>query len=293
MNRVTDHLPEDRDGRVERGRRLTQAKSASQFLLGDLVIDVLTGRPHGHGEISQAIELLAQQIGISANTLRDYYQVAKHWPEAKRRADVCWTVHSILSHSPDRFEMIKTPPVDPRTGERHWTCDAANRAIGRHTGHVEPSTILHGPADQFRPHRPAKRDTGVTLERDTYIDLVREADLPFIVQAALYELALRAAFDEPEEGITVACADLDVAESVGLDIEALYFCLSVAEEAGYLRDLGSDADVDGGWFELRDPHQDLFGMWERFLTEHRDPVRSRSCLEAKLAALFADRTHDA
>ncbi|UYB40949.1 DUF6192 family protein [Streptomyces sp. Je 1-4] len=293
MNRFPDHHSADRDGWVVRGRRLAQSKSALQFQLGDLVIDVLAGRSRGHGEVTEAIELLARRIGISANTLRDYYQVAMQWPETKRRSDVCWTVHSILSHHPDRFEMIKAPPVDPRTGERRWTCDAANRALGRQTRHTESSKTLRGPAAHFRPRRQAEREEGVAPERDAYIGLVREADLPFVVQAVLYELVLLAAFDEPEEGITVACVDEDVAEAVGLGIEALHCCLSIAEEAGYLRNLGWDLDIDACWFELRNPHQDLVGMWEWFLAEHPEPVRSWSRLEAKLDALFTDGTHGA
>ncbi|MFH8586056.1 DUF6192 family protein [Streptomyces celluloflavus] len=153
MNRFPDHRPADRDGWVMRARRQVQSESALQFQMGDLVIDVLAGRSRGHGEVTQAIELLAQQIGISANTLREYYQVARQWPEAKRCSDVCWTVHSILSHHPDRFKMIKAPPVDPRTGEPRWTCDAANRALGRQTRHAESSKTLGGPAAHFRPRR--------------------------------------------------------------------------------------------------------------------------------------------
>ncbi|MFE3881834.1 DUF6192 family protein [Streptomyces lydicus] len=293
MNQVPDHRAADWDGWVRRGHRLTQSRSALQFQLGDLVIDVLTRHSHGHGEVTQAIELLAHQIGISANTLRDYYQVAMHWPEAKRRSDVCWTVHSILSHHPDRFKMIKAPPVDPRTGERRWTCDAAKRALGRQTHHTESSKTLSDPAAHFRPLRQAERAEGVASERDAYIGLVREADLPFVAQAVLYELVLRAAFDESEEGITVACGDTDVAEAVGLGIEALHCCLSIAEEAGYLRNLGWDADIDACWFELRNPHQDLVGMWEWFLAEHPEPVQSWNRLEAKLDALFGDGTHGA
>ncbi|MEU5306983.1 DUF6192 family protein [Streptomyces noursei] len=257
------------------------------------MIDVLAGRSRGHGEVTQAIELLAQQIGISANTLREYYQVAMHWPGEKRRSDVRWTVHSIFSHHPDRFEMIKAPPADPRTGERRWTCDAVKGVIGRQTHQTEFSKTLRGPAMHFRPRRQAERDEDVAPERDAYIDLVCEADLPFVVQAVLYELVLHAAFDGPSEDTTVACVDTEVAEAVGLGIEALHCCLSIAEEAGYLRNLGWDADIDGGWFELRNPHQDLVGMWEWFLAEHPEPVRSWSRLEAKLAALFADGTHGA
>ncbi|MFE7607052.1 DUF6192 family protein [Streptomyces celluloflavus] len=293
MNRVPDHRSADRYEWVGRARRLTQSECALQFQLGDLVIEVLTGHFRGYGEVTQVIELFAQQIGISANTLREYYKVAMQWPEAKRRSDVCWTVHSILSHHPDRFKMIKAPPVDPRTGERRWTCDAANRALGRQTRYTESSKAVCGPAAHFRPRRRAEGDEGAAPERDVYIALVREADLPFVVQAVLYELVLRAAFDGPQEGITVACVDTDVAEAVGLGVEALHCCLSIAEEAGYLRDLGWDADIDGAWFEFRNPHQDLVGMWEWFLAEHSEPVRSWSRLEAKLAALFDDGTYGA
>ncbi|MER6332159.1 hypothetical protein ABT298_23035 [Streptomyces sp. NPDC001034] len=69
---------------VRKGRKLVRQHSSFQFALGDLVIEALVGHPRGHGEVAQVIEILGQQIGVPATTLRGYYEVATQWPETKR-----------------------------------------------------------------------------------------------------------------------------------------------------------------------------------------------------------------
>ncbi|MGT2533136.1 DUF6192 family protein [Streptomyces nojiriensis] len=91
------------------------------------MIDLLTGYPGGHGEVGRTIEALAQHIGISASTLRKYYQVARQWPQAGRRLDVCYSVHERLAYVPDRYTLIRTDPYDPVSQSRHWTVKAAEK----------------------------------------------------------------------------------------------------------------------------------------------------------------------
>ncbi|MFB7174481.1 DUF6192 family protein [Streptomyces sp. NPDC056254] len=115
---------------VRKGLKLVKGHSSYQFSLGDLVIEALTGHPRGHGEVTQVVEILAHQIGIPAGTLQIYYKVAMQWPEAKRRPDVCWTVHERLAYVRSRYILIKKDPFDPFSKENRWTVNEAEK-IGR------------------------------------------------------------------------------------------------------------------------------------------------------------------
>ncbi len=113
---------------VRKGRALVKRQSGIQFELGDTVIDILQGHKRGHGEVTEVIELYANQIGINPNTLRHYYYVASQWPEEKRRPDVSFSVHAALAATRSRFIKIRKDPLDPFTKERHWTYNEALRA---------------------------------------------------------------------------------------------------------------------------------------------------------------------
>ncbi|MFE4535660.1 DUF6192 family protein [Streptomyces scopuliridis] len=113
---------------VRRGRTLVKKMSAIQFDLGDLMIEMLQGRRRGNGEVGEVIELFAHEIGLAPATLRTYYDVARQWPKDKRRSDVCFTVHAALAYTRSRYVKIRKDPVDPFTGERHWTVNEALRA---------------------------------------------------------------------------------------------------------------------------------------------------------------------
>ncbi|MFF8790863.1 hypothetical protein [Streptomyces sp. NPDC015125] len=127
------------------------------------------------------------------------------------------------------------------------------------------------------------------VERAEYIDALVRSCLPEVVKAVMYELVLRASFDvNPSEYPQVECVDRDVAAAVGLNGEAVLPCLGIAEESGYLRDLGSGGEIDRSWCELRTPEEDLLGMWQRFLAEHHEPIRNQELFDAKLAALLAE-----
>ncbi|MEU9255480.1 DUF6192 family protein [Streptomyces sp. NPDC048270] len=120
---------------VRKGLKLIKGQSSYQFSLGDLVVEALTGHPRGHGEVTQVVEILAHQIGIPANTLQTYYKVAMQWPEAKRRPDVCWTVHERLAYVRSRYILIKKDPYDPFSKENRWTVNEAEK-IGRSAPHT-------------------------------------------------------------------------------------------------------------------------------------------------------------
>ncbi|MEU6184028.1 DUF6192 family protein [Streptomyces coeruleorubidus] len=126
---------------VRRGQKLMKQKSGIHWALGDLVIDALDGRGRGHGEVNQVIKILAHQIGANPESLRSYYDVARQWPEAKRREDVSFSVHRTLAYVRSRYILIRKDPYDPFTKEHRWTVNeaekVAHRAVGTPTNQAE------------------------------------------------------------------------------------------------------------------------------------------------------------
>ncbi|MCG0065979.1 DUF6192 family protein [Streptomyces tricolor] len=128
---------------VTRGRRLVHSETTAQFALGDLALEMVPVPPNGKRPLAKDYKLLANyadEIGLEAERFEEYRRVAAAWPKAKRAKKVCWTVHAVFSSRSDRFELINNPPVYRRTGERMWTCDAANRELGRKPRVAETSS---------------------------------------------------------------------------------------------------------------------------------------------------------
>ncbi|MCL6301363.1 hypothetical protein [Streptomyces kronopolitis] len=125
-------------------------------------------------------------------------------------------------------------------------------------------------------------------ERADYIDALCRSGLPCVIKALMYELVLRASFDvKPWKDPKVSCAPKDVASAVGLDCEAVGFCLGIAEESGYLKVLVTGDEMDQSWFELHNPEKTLLGMWQQF-AEHHEPVRDWELFRSTLYALLAE-----
>ncbi|MBV6700216.1 hypothetical protein KV557_24455 [Kitasatospora aureofaciens] len=121
------------DQLVHRGQRLVASEGSSQFALGDIGLEMVPLPPKGRRPPMKAYKLLAtyaEEVGLESERFEEYRLVAGAWPKKERAKNVCWTVHSILAHRHDRFEMVKDPPIYRRTGERRWTCDGAHRALG-------------------------------------------------------------------------------------------------------------------------------------------------------------------
>ncbi|MGY3056264.1 hypothetical protein ACVWZD_005733 [Streptomyces sp. TE3672] len=139
---VTDYRAGEWTDLVHKGQRLVSAESSGQFALGDIGLSMVPLPPKGKRPPMKAYKLMAayaEEIGLESGRFEEYRLVAGAWPKKERAKGVCWTVHSILSHRHDRFDLIKNPPVYRRTGERRWTCDGAHRALGWKT--QVPETI--------------------------------------------------------------------------------------------------------------------------------------------------------
>ncbi|MFE2595779.1 DUF6192 family protein [Streptomyces sp. NPDC059396] len=201
------------DRYVRRGRKLVNKISGLQFDIGDLVIEMLHDRPHAHGEAAEIIEQFAHAIGLAPNTLRRYYQVARQWPEAKRRPDVCFSVHAELAYTRNRYSKIRKDPVDPFTGERRWTVNEAIRAADRQPHSPTNSeerlaktrSLLHSDTDAAEAvremlGRPDVRTRAASDPRTR--NLMRQAQYEHwdqVDEAADAEEALTKAMDESED----------------------------------------------------------------------------------------------
>lgn len=73
----------------------------SQWTLGDLAIQVQTT----YGD--HTLEKYADDIGVEYNTLRNYRYVSGQYQNARRRANLPWTVHATFAAQEDRIELIK------------------------------------------------------------------------------------------------------------------------------------------------------------------------------------------
>lgn len=123
---------------VKDGRKAVSLLTQCQFRLGDIALEIEPMLPKGgqHGaEVYPTLQMFADEIGIEFATLINYRSVASAWPEKKRVDGASWTVHRALASMPNRFSLIKRPPVYERTGERRWTADAAARVAGRTPAH--------------------------------------------------------------------------------------------------------------------------------------------------------------
>jgi Family of unknown function (DUF6192) len=137
---VGDYRADEWDDLVSRGQRLIGSESSAQFALGDIGLDMVPLPPKGRRPPVKAYRMLAayaEEIGLERERFEEYRLVAGAWPRKQREKSVCWTVHALLAHRHDRFELIRDPPLHRRSGVRRWTCDAAHRVLGWKTSTPE------------------------------------------------------------------------------------------------------------------------------------------------------------
>lgn len=119
--------------------------------------------------------MYAEDIGVPASTLMVYRWVSSRWPKHHRVQGVSHYVHRVLAARNDRFDMIRTPPRNERTGARRWDVDTACRRAGW-TPHTPVTTQEKG----NRIHDLAKDDTvAVSVARD----LLKRSTVAFAAMA--------------------------------------------------------------------------------------------------------------
>ena len=159
------------DQLVAEGRELVDQQSHSQFALGDCALEIEPMRPRGGGHpapnedlfaVRDSIRMYAEDIGVPPATLMVYRWVSSRWPQRQRVGGVSHYVHRVLAGLDDRFDMIRTPPRNDRTGERRWDIDTACRAVG-----WRPRTAVTAQEKVERIHDLAKDDVvAVSVARD-------------------------------------------------------------------------------------------------------------------------------
>jgi hypothetical protein len=169
---------------VTEGRELVALASRCQFRLGDAAIEVepIRGRggaPAAEGATVEAsLQAFADDLMVSASTLKSYRWVASRWPAARRAASVSHTVHAILASIEDeqeRWVAINDPPLDERTGRRRWTVALAQRRVGHSTG--RPESV----AEKVNAIHDLARDEQVAVAAAT--DLLRRPEVTSRVAA--------------------------------------------------------------------------------------------------------------
>ncbi|WP_431921148.1 DUF6192 family protein [Nonomuraea jabiensis] len=146
------HVTQERyEQLVAEGRRLVEQQTQAQFALGDIAVEVEPLRSHGGAQaapdqeafqVSQSLQMLAEDLVIPFNTIKDYRWIASRWPAQHRRPGVSFSIYRILASITDeqeRYARLADPPLHTRSGTRRWTMDAAKRLVGHQVEH--PITV--------------------------------------------------------------------------------------------------------------------------------------------------------
>jgi Family of unknown function (DUF6192) len=138
-------------------RDVVEQQTRGQFTIGDRALEIEPMRARGglvadpEWTVMQALQRLADDIGLKFGTVKGARWTASRWPKEHRQAGVSFTVHRILANIEDdeeRFAAIKTPPE----GKTRWTPDEANRRVGRQVDNPitpqEKITAIHSLAQE-------------------------------------------------------------------------------------------------------------------------------------------------
>ncbi|MEU2685952.1 DUF6192 family protein [Streptomyces hygroscopicus] len=124
---------------ITEDRKLVEADTKIQFVIGDHALEIEPMRPHGGSQpasdeellgVRETLEMYAEDIGVPYNQVRLNRQTASKWPAEYRADGASFEIHRILEKLDDRFERIKNPQLHPRDGVPRWTQDAAKRQVG-------------------------------------------------------------------------------------------------------------------------------------------------------------------
>ncbi|QCX82292.1 hypothetical protein C9F11_44925 (plasmid) [Streptomyces sp. YIM 121038] len=179
--------------------RQVEVESAAQWALGDAALEIEPIREWGGhlriGEGGQRVEdslkYFAEDVGLSAATVRTYRWVAAKWPAEHRVAGVSWEVHKILASADEPFEVIAHPPLNERTGRYSWDGDAAKRAVGWKTS--TPVTVeekVEAVTELVQDEAVACRVAVDLLKRREVVFVaMRDGDARYMVNEAQFEQA--------------------------------------------------------------------------------------------------------
>lgn len=162
---------------------MVEEDTRCQFGLGDAALELEPLRGHGghlpldEGDqgVEESLRLFADEIGLSFYTVRTQRWVAAQWPAEHRQAGVSWEVHRILASVPDRFELIRNPPLSERTGRRRWSAEVAKKVVGWKTEEVQVPVTTEEKVEAIR--ELARDDEAVAAQVAT--DFLRRPEVAF------------------------------------------------------------------------------------------------------------------
>lgn len=179
--------------------RQVEVHSAAQWALGDAALEIEPVRGWGGhlrvGDDGQRVEdslkIFAEDVGLSASTVRTYRWVAAKWPAGRRVAGVSWEVHKILASADDPFEVIAHPPLNERMGRRAWDGDAAKRAVGwKASVPVTVEEKVEAVTELVRDEAVACRvAVNLLKRREVAFVAMRDGDARYMVNEAQFEQA--------------------------------------------------------------------------------------------------------
>lgn len=125
-------------------RKVVEQQTRGKFTIGDRALEIEPVRPCGgtpdtEWTVRESLVRLAEDIGLTFNTVKNARWIASRWPKEHRQADVSFTIHRILGRIED----------DQGGGPRSRTLPRAKRG-GRRT---TPSGGSAGRSTARRPRR--------------------------------------------------------------------------------------------------------------------------------------------
>ncbi|MFE9499826.1 DUF6192 family protein [Streptomyces collinus] len=180
---------------VAEARELVAQVAKAQFGLGDKALEIEPLRPVGGSvdkgteelfTVEQALQMFADDIGLSLATVVDWRWVASRWPAGKRKDGVSFTVHKILASVQDeaeRWAAIEDAPFNPRSKRKQWTTDGAKRLVGQQVD--RPVTVeekVRAVKDLTRDDEVARHVTASLLSRPETTAALPAADRVRVVQ---------------------------------------------------------------------------------------------------------------
>lgn len=184
------------DEKVQRGRALVTEINDRKWELGDLANEVAPASTVGVSN-DGLVQRFADEIGVSANTLREYRRVSAAWANATRVAFQTWTTHRMLAEREDRFAII---------AEQTWTYNSLSERLGRLPN---PSRISDAQQAGFDAGQTADE-----IEADAMVEAIRTN--PEIALAAARALTHADPVAKQEAHRRLA-HDADVAEKPKVD----------------------------------------------------------------------------
>ena len=130
---------------LDKGRQAAGRLTRSQWELGDLAIQVLTGRQ------TEALEDYADRIGVGYKTLQSFRRTAIAFPSGLRHPDLSFSHHEAIANRTDRDQWLND------ASDGHW-------ALAKMMDSIEASEANLAPRGAETQIPPASEDLSETAQ---------------------------------------------------------------------------------------------------------------------------------